>query len=72
MTKEERSIIKASPQALIDFLRWVEQLPKEEFGQGCRRDHQRQLESGEDISLLLQVRSAEEGTRTPKDCSTRS
>ena len=32
MTKEERSIIKASPQALIDYLRWVVQLPDEEFG----------------------------------------
>jgi hypothetical protein len=33
MTKEQRSIIKASPQALIDYLRWVVQLPEEEFGQ---------------------------------------
>jgi hypothetical protein len=32
MTREERSIIKASPQALIDYLRWVVQLPEEEFG----------------------------------------
>jgi hypothetical protein len=32
MTKEERSIIKASPQALIDYLGWVVQLPEEEFG----------------------------------------
>lgn len=33
MTKEERSIIKASPQALIDYLGWVLQLPEEEFRQ---------------------------------------
>jgi hypothetical protein len=33
MTKEERSIIKASPQALVDYLGWVVQLPEEEFGQ---------------------------------------
>ena len=33
MTKEERSIIKASPQTLIDYLGWVVQLPEKEFRQ---------------------------------------
>jgi hypothetical protein len=33
MTKEQRSIIQASPQALVDYLGWAVQLPDEEFGQ---------------------------------------